>query len=406
MTSHTIERLGYLGEGIADGPIYAPLTLPGEVVSGDLDGERLTNVRIETPSEDRVKPPCRHFKACGGCLLQHASDDFVAEWKLEVVRTALRAQEINTNVAHIVTSPIQSRRRATFSSRRTKKGAMAGFHARGSDSVIEIPDCILLDPEVLTGRTIAEELAVIGVSRKGELAVAVTKSAGGLDIQVQGGKPLDGQLRIDLANLVGRRDIARLAWGDEVIAEARQPYQQFGWAKVVPPAGAFLQATSEGEASLLKSVIDAVSGAKKTADLFAGCGTFSLPLAELGEVSAYEGQQDMIEALDKGWRMASGLKTVTAKTRDLFRRPLLTDELDGFDAVVIDPPRAGAKAQVAELALSSVPIIAFVSCNPVTFARDAKTLLSGGYELESVSVVDQFRWSPHIETVAKFAKPN
>ena len=406
MTNYEIKRLGHLGEGIADGPVYAALTLPGEVVSGELVEDRLINVRIETPSENRVKPPCRHFKSCGGCLLQHASDEFVANWKIDVVRTALSAQEIDTNIAQIETSPIKSRRRATFSARRTKKGATAGFHARASDAIIEIPDCILLDPDVLSARDVACELAVVGGSRKGEISVSVTKTENGLDIQVAGGKPLDGQLRIDLANLVARRNLARLAWEDETIAEAAPAYQVFGRAHVVPPPGAFLQATKEGEQSLLQKVIEAVDGAKRIADLFSGSGTFSLPLAELGEVRAYEGQSEMISALDKGWRMASGLKTITAEVRDLFRRPLLPDELEKFDAVVIDPPRAGAKAQVTELAQSTVPVIAFVSCNPVTFARDARTLIDGGYEMESISVVDQFRWSPHIETVAKFVKSN
>ena len=406
MTNYKIKRLGHLGEGIAEGPVFVPLTLPGETVSGELSGERLTDVRIETPSENRVKPPCRHFKSCGGCLLQHASDDFVAGWKMGVVQNALNAQEIVTNIAQIDTSPTHSRRRATFSARRTKKGATAGFHARASDTIIEIADCILLDPEVLAGREVAAELAVVGSSRKGEIAVSVTSSKNGLDIHVQGGKALDGQLRIDLAGVVARRNLARLAWDDETIAENAPAHQVFGKANVLPPPGAFLQATKEGELSLLNSVIEAVRGSKRIADLFSGSGTFSLPLAELGEVRAYESQKDMIDALDKGWRMASGLKTVTAEVRDLFRRPLMPDELEKFDAVVLDPPRAGAKAQVIELAQSTVPVIAFVSCNPVTFARDAKVLIEGGYKMETISVVDQFRWSPHIETVAKFVKAN
>lgn len=404
MTEYTINRVGHLGEGIADGPLFAPLTLPGEVISASQEGDRLTNIKVVTPSEDRVKPPCRHFKSCGGCAMQHASDEFVANWKSEVVLNALRAQGIDSNVAQIETSPAKSRRRAVFSARRTKKGAMSGFHARGSNVVVEIPDCILLDPEVLAARAIAEELAIVGGSRKGELSVTVTKSESGLDLHVAGGKPLDGPLRIELASVVNKFNIARLAWDDEVVAEANPAYQTFGKARVVPPPGAFLQATKEGEASLLAHVLKAVKGAKSIADLFAGSGTFSLSLAELGEVRAYEGDADMISALDKGWRMTDGLKPVVAETRDLFRNPLLPDELAKFDAVVIDPPRAGAKGQVEQLAHSSVPVIAFVSCNPVTFARDAKILIESGYLLGSVVVVDQFRWSPHIEIVAEFVK--
>jgi 23S rRNA (uracil1939-C5)-methyltransferase len=405
MEEFYIKRLGHLGEGIADGPVYAPLTLPGETVAGERTGDRLTDIRIVTPSADRVKPPCRHFKSCGGCLLQHASDAFVAGWKISVVEAALRAQEIDTNVAQIETSPTNSRRRATLSVKRTKKGAMSGFHARGSDVIIEIPDCKLLDPLVLAGREVAEDIAIVAGSRKGALSITITKSLNGLDIHVAGGKPIDGQLRVDMAAMIGRHNLARLAWDGEVIAEAHPAYQQFGKARVVPPPGAFLQATEQGEASLLAHVLEATKGAKSVADFFSGSGTFTLPMAEFCEVRAFESAPDMIEALDKGWRMAVGLKKVSAEVRDLFRHPLMPEDMTKFDAVVIDPPRAGAKAQVEQLAASDVPVIAFVSCNPVTFARDARILIDGGYDVGDVQVVDQFRWSPHIEVFAKFEKP-
>ncbi len=404
MEEFHIKRLGHLGEGIADGPVYAPLTLPGETITAVRNGDKLTDIRIVTPSADRVKPPCRHFKSCGGCLLQHASDPFVEAWKVGVVETALKAQEIDTNIAQIETSPANSRRRATLSVRRTKKGASSGFHARGSDVIVEIPDCKLLDPLVLAGRVVAENIATSCGSRKGELSVTITKSVNGLDIHVAGGKPIDGQLRIDLSALIAKHNLARLAWDDEVIAEAHPAYQQFGAAQVVPPAGAFLQATQEGEASLLALIQNAVGNAKSIADMFAGSGTFTLPMAELGEVRAFENDPEMIEALDKGWRMAKGLKKVSAEVQDLFRNPLMPEDMLKFDAVVLDPPRAGARAQVEQLAASSVPVIAFVSCNPVTFARDAKMLIDGGYVIGDVHVVDQFRWSSHIEVFAKFEK--
>ncbi|MCC5983842.1 MAG: class I SAM-dependent RNA methyltransferase, partial [Rhodobacteraceae bacterium] len=196
--------------------------------------------------------------------------------------------------------------------------------------------------------------------------------------------------------------LARLAWEGEVIALAALPAQTFGRAQVVPPPGAFLQATEDGEATLLAAVRGAVGDAARVADLFAGCGTFTLPLAERAEVHAVEGDAAMLAALDAGWRRAAGLKRVRTETRDLFRRPLLADELACFDAVVIDPPRAGAAAQVAELARAQVPVIAAVSCNPVTFARDARVLVAAGYCLQTVQVVDQFRWSAHVELAARF----
>lgn len=405
MTEHHILRLGHHGDGIADGPIFAPLTLPGEMVSGTVDGNTLSDVRILTPSDDRIAPPCRHFKSCGGCQLQHASDDLVATWKQDVVKHALDAHGLETVFKPLHTSPAQSRRRATFAARRTKKGAMAGFYGRSSDVLIEIPDCKLLAPEVLEGRAVAEDLAVIGTSRKAALAVTVTASANGLDVAVAHGKPLDGPLRQELASLCERRGLARLSWGDEVIAMRHAPVQTFGRAAVTPPPGAFLQATQDGEAALLAAVKEAVAGADTMADLFAGCGTFALPLAETARVHAVESVGEMMTALDHGWRMAEGLKPVTTETRDLFRRPLLPDEMRKLDAVVLDPPRAGAERQVAEIISARVPKVAYVSCNPVTFARDAQAMVSAGYTLDWVQVVDQFRWSSHVELAACLTAP-
>ncbi|WP_170515463.1 class I SAM-dependent RNA methyltransferase [Ruegeria atlantica] len=403
MTQHfTINRLGHQGDGIADGPVYAPRTLPGEVVSGTLVGQLLTDIRVETPSDQRVKPPCRHYKACGGCQLQHAADDFVADWKVEVVRTALAAQGLEAQMRPIHTSPERSRRRATIAVRRTKKSTLAGFHGRASDTITEIPDCHLLDPALIAAIPVAEALAILGGSRKGVLAVTLTLSEGGLDVAVKGGKPLDGPLELALAQATEKHGLARLSWYGEVIAMRQPPMQRFGGAGVVPPPGAFLQATRDGEQALLQAVLQAIQGAKRIADLFAGSGTFSLPLAENAEVHAVEGEAAMTDALDQGWRRAQGLKRVTTESRDLFRRPLMPDELKSFDAVVLDPPRAGAEAQVAELAQAQRPVIAYVSCNPVTFARDAKTLVNAGYTLEWVQVVDQFRWSSHTELAARF----
>lgn len=403
MTRHEITRLGQQGDGIADGPVYAPLTLPGEVVTGTLDGNRLTDIRIEIPSPDRVSAPCRHFRSCGGCQLQHASDDFVAGWKTDVVATALGAHGIEAEFLPIHTSPPQSRRRATFAARRTKKGAMAGFHAKGSDVVVEIPDCHLLHPDLMTALPVAQALAIIGASRKNGISVAATLSQNGLDIAVSGGKLLDGPLRIELAHLSERHDLARLAWEDEVIATRHAPEQVFGPARVQPPPGSFLQATAAGQAALLAEVARITEGAKKIVDLFAGCGTFSLPLAAMAEVHAVEGDGAMIGALDAAWRKTSGLKPLTHEVRDLFRQPLLPDELVRFDAAVIDPPRAGAQAQVAELCQTGIPRIAYVSCNPTSFARDAAALIAAGYRLGPVRVVDQFRWSTHVELVAEFS---
>ncbi len=304
----------------------------------------------------------------------------------------------------VSTSPAQSRRRATLAVRRTKKGALAGFHGRASDTITPIPDCLLLDPALIRAIPMVEALAPVGGSRKGTLSVTLTRAENGLDVAVGGGKPLDRALERDLGAFAETHRLARLTWDGETVAMREPPTQRFGRAVVVPPPGAFLQATDQGENDLLKGVRDIIGGAKRIADLFAGCGTFTLPLAETAEVLAVEGEADMIAALDRGWREAPGLKKVTAVARDLFRRPLMPDELAKLDAVVIDPPRAGAEAQVREIAVSDVPVVAYVSCNPVTFARDARILCDAGFRLDHVNVVDQFRWSVHTELVASFRR--
>ena len=401
----TIERLGHLGHGIAPGPVYVPGTLPGEVVEGTPDGDRLVDPKIITPSPDRVKPPCRHARACGGCQLQHASDAFIAGWKQEVVETALSGQGLSAAFLPLVTSPARSRRRATLSARRTKSGVLIGFHARGSGTIVEIPDCQLLHPGILTAFPGLQALARTGGSRSTELSLQVTLTRGGPDVVVTGGKPLDADLRLDLARLVEAHGFSRLTWDGETVALRDRPALTMGAASVVPPPGAFLQATEEGEAALLAAVRQALGPQRRVVDLFSGVGTFTLPLASAMEVHAVEGEAAMTGALDLAARGTQGLHRISVETRDLFRRPLEPDELLAFSGAIIDPPRAGAEAQSGRLARSNIPVIAAVSCNPVTFARDARILTLGGYRLDWVQVVDQFRWSTHVELVARFSRP-
>lgn len=405
----TIDRLGHLGDAIAAGPagqVYVAQMLPGEVVEGELQGDRLLTPRIVTPSADRVRAPCAHARTCGGCLMQHASDAFVAAWKTDVVRSALTGQGLEATLRPILTSPPRSRRRTTIAGRRTKGGALLGFHARASDVLVAIPQCQLLHPDLMAAFPALEALVITGGSRSGELALTVTRTLAGPEVSVTGGKPLDSALRLDLARVTEAHGLSRLTWDAEVVALRTAPLQQFGRARVAPPPGGFLQATAEGEAALLAAVREIVGDARQIVDLFAGAGTFALPLAERAEVLAVEADAGLTAALDKGWRQAEGLKRVTTQTRDLFRRPLEPDEFKGIDAVVIDPPRAGAEAQTATLARAQVPLIASVSCNPVTFARDAKTLIAAGYRLDWVQPVDQFRWSAHVELVARFSLPH
>ena len=410
----TVERLGRKGDGVAisgDQRALAALTLPGEVIEGEACDGRLAAPRILTPSAQRVKPACPHYRACGGCTLMHGSDEFVKAWKVGVVTEALRAQGLPAPISGVHVSPPRSRRRAVLSGRRTKKSALVGFHARASDVIVDIADCQILRPQIQSALPLLRELTVIGASRAGELSLSVTETPAGLDVTVTGGKPMEPALFDALAGLAGQGDLARLTWvGSETGATGaaqsitrRPPALAMGRAQVVPPPGGFLQATAEGQAALLFAVRDITRGARRVLDLFAGCGTFSLPLAETAEVHAVEGLAAPLAALEVAARRAPGLRRITTEIRDLSRRPLLPDELS-HDAIVIDPPRAGAEAQAREIARIGQGRLAWVSCDPVTFARDARILAEGGWQITRLFVVDQFRWSPHVETVAEFRR--
>ena len=404
----TVERLDRRGEGVAGG-VRVARALPGEVVEGEVvvdplpDGRpsapRIGRPRILTPSPERVRAPCPHYGACGGCALMHASDEFVAGWKAEVVRRALAARGLEAEIAGVATSPARSRRRATLSGRRLKRGAVVGFHGRASDAVTGIPECRLLLPSLVAALPGCEALVAEGGSRRGEMALTLTDAPEGVDVAARGGRVLAAPLRARLAAIAVGAGWSRLSWEGEVAFQAAPPAQSFGAARVVPPPGAFLQATREGEAALAAVLRAGLEGAARVADLFSGCGTFALRLARGAEVHAVEADGAMLAALDAGWRAARGLRRVTTETRDLFRRPLAA-ELARFDAAVMDPPRAGAAAQAEALAAHGPERIAMVSCDPATFARDVATLVAGGYRLGPVHVVDQFRWSPHVEAVA------
>jgi len=406
MIEVTIDRLGHQGDGIAAGPdgaVYAARCLPGERVAGDLVGDRIAAPRVLDPSPDRVDPPCPHYAACGGCALLHATDGFVAGWKRDVVVRALAAQGLDAPIRGIATSPARSRRRAALSGRRTRTGAVVGFHGRASDTLTPVPGCVVLTPAIVAGLPLLAEITALGASRKGELTLTVTDAPAGLDVAVTGGPPPGAALLAALPDLAPR-GLARLTWSGEVLAQQAPPALGMGRARVVPPPGAFLQATAHGQAALVAAVRAGVGDARRIVDLFAGCGTFALPLAQRAEVLAVEGDGAMLAALSAGWRGAPGLRTVQVRTRDLFRAPLEGADLAGFDAAVIDPPRAGAAALAAALAAAGPARIASVSCNPASFARDAATLVAGGYGLDWIAVVDQFRWSPHVELAARFTR--
>ncbi|WP_420861809.1 class I SAM-dependent RNA methyltransferase [Algirhabdus cladophorae] len=400
MTVTKIQRLNAQALGVDENGQHAAYVLPQENVE-------ITEgvARIVEPSASRVKAPCSHFKKCGGCSLQHASDDFVAEWKVDAVVQALATQGVEVaQRPEIYTSPPASRRRAKLTAKRTKSGAMVGFMSARSHTLLSIPNCRVLCPEIMSGLPMLEALTVMGASRKAQVSLSVTSSAAGLDVDVSGGKPLTDPFRLEVTQFAQRYGLARISWDGELIVTLAPPTQSFGSLTVQPPVGAFLQATQDGEQALAQTVAEAVGQSKSVIDLFAGCGTFAARLVSKAKVHAVEGSQDMLAALDAGWRKAQNVKHLSTEVRDLFRRPLDADELKPYDAIVLDPPRAGAAAQVVHIARAQSPLVVMVSCNPSSFARDAKVLVDGGYRLDRLTVVDQFRWSSHIEAVGVFRR--
>lgn len=408
----TIDTLGHLGDGVAEvdgAQIFVPLALAGERVRVRPNAEGKADLlKILEPSASRIKPPCKHFGQCGGCALQHVEANAYAEWKRLQVIAALSARGLDIEVDPLISAGSNSRRRATFAATRTKKGVTLGYYGRASHNIIAVSECPLIVPEIEKAIAILGEVVAPGLSRKGRASLAVTATETGLDVAVTGGKEApDGPLRAELARRATAADLARLTWDGDILSERRKPVITLSGLKVMPPPGSFLQATKSGEETLVRLVLAAVGDAKHVVDLFAGCGTFTAALARKSSVLGVEGEPKSLAAIDRALREqgpALKLKPVELVVRDLFRRPIHMSELLKTDALVFDPPRAGAAAQVEMLAASSVPVIVGVSCNPATFARDARVLIDGGYRLTRVTPVDQFLWSPHIELVGTFIK--
>jgi 23S rRNA (uracil1939-C5)-methyltransferase len=407
----TIQRLGHRGDGIAEtavGPVYVPYTLPGEVVTvepvaGHPDRRHL--VHVDKPSHERATPVCKHFGQCGGCAVQHWSLAEYHLWKRSLVVEALEHAGLIAPVEPLIDAHGQGRRRATLHARRGTHDLLeVGFTAPRAHHIIAIDRCPILSPGLDGAVQAAWAIAEILKPTSKPLDIHVTATDSGMDVDVRGSGPLSSGRTTTLARLTEAHKLARLTRHGELVAQGAQPTLKVGRAHVPLPPGAFLQATAEGEAALARLVIGHVGAAKRVADLFAGIGTFALRLAENARVSAADNDASAIKALERAAATTSGLKPVEAIARDLFRRPFMAAELKAFDAVVFDPPRQGAEAQARELAKSKVAIVVAVSCDATTFARDAALLVDGGYKLASITPVDQFRYSAHVELVAKFER--
>lgn len=407
----TITALGHRGDGVADtpaGPAYVPYTLPGEIVTvepvvGHADRRHL--VHVDRPSHERVAPICKHFGQCGGCALQHWSPAEYRLWKRALVAEALAAAGLVAPVGDLIDAHGQGRRRAVLHARRGARDVLeVGFTAPRAHHIVAIDRCPVLAPGLDGAIPLAWAIAeTLKVTRK-PLDIQVSATDTGMDVDVRGTGPLGPDRTTRLAGLTEEHKFARLTRHGELVSQRTQPMLTIGRAQVPLPPGAFLQATAEGEAVLARLVVQHVGKAKNVADLFAGIGTFALRLAERARVTAVDSEASAMKALERAAQTASGLKPVQALTRDLFRRPLVAGELKAFDAVVFDPPRQGAEAQARELAKSALKTVVAVSCDATSFARDARILVDGGYRLAHVTPVDQFRYSFHVELVAKFEK--
>lgn len=414
-----IHDLGPMGDGVhrsERGHVYVDRALPGDVVrakiqegaGGVLRGD--VSQLIEA-SPHRRAAPCINYDVCGGCTLQHASDEFYRNWKIALVRTALEKKSLAPRVwREPVFLPAGRRRRVTFAAAKKNNVVTLGYFRRRSHQVTDIAVCLTADPAIMDLRA-KLVTALAPILQEGKTAdVFIQTVAGRFEIVITGpigkkGKP-DLAVHEAIAQLAQMPGIDRISWRPrehaqpETMIEASPLYARFGVLNVALPPLAFLQPTEAGERVLVAAVMELLPQTGEFADLFSGCGTFTGPMLERGPVNAFEVISTCVRALDK----ARGAQPLKAVQRDLFRKPLQSEEAGRYDAIVFDPPRAGAQEQARALAASAAPLIIGVSCNPATFARDARILVDGGYSLESVRVIDQFTWSHHVELVAAFAK--
>jgi 23S rRNA (uracil1939-C5)-methyltransferase len=348
---------------------------------------------------------CRHFGTCGGCAYQDMAPSEYRAFKRAQVKDALSRHGVDAPVEEVVEVPPATRRRATFKVLKGEGGVALGFHAARSHDIVDMHECLVLTPRLFQlVRRLREMLdELLALREAAELHIADTD--GGIDLSIRWlRRANDTGLNAALARSASQLKLARIAANGETLVELAKPSMRFGKASVALPPDAFLQPTREGEAVLQKFVLEALSGAKRVADLFAGCGTFALVLAERARVHAVEIEIPTLDALSAAARAASGLKPVTVERRNLFKHAISASDASSYDAVCLDPPRAGALAQAQALALSKVKRVAYVSCDADTFARDARILIGGGYRLERVLPVDQFLWSDHIELAANFVR--
>ncbi len=381
------------------------LTASGRFVAGAVPGDYVTDLAEIIPGPNRQEPPCRHFGRCGGCQLQHVNDATYASFVTDRIVSALKAQKVALpEIRTPLLSPAFARRRVALRALKAGKHIQLGFAEGASHKLIDLAECPVMASELFAMIAPLKRLLMLILKDRRPADIRMTLADQGIDLLIAGGEAEGLEAIEALSDFARVHKLARLSldegYGPQVRWEPEPVTVTFGGLAVALPEAAFLQATRDGEAALVAAVKEAVGDAEEAADLFAGLGTFAFALP--GKVHAVEGARDAILALQQAANR--GLRPVTVEHRDLFRRPIPTADLARFDAVVIDPPRAGAKEQVEEFAASRVPIIASISCNPSTFARDARILIGGGYQLDWIKPVGQFRWSNHVELAARFSR--
>lgn len=402
-----IDHVGVAGDGVAKtkhGAVYVPFALPQEVANIAAENGHGTIIALKKRSPERVEAKCRHFEACGGCALQHWADQPYQMWKRSLVVEALEGRKITTDVDPVIPCEPHTRRRMILTARVTPKGQIVGFNRYQSHEVVAIEECPVSRPELVDALGAIRSVAALLANYAKEIRINVTLAENGIDVALEGCKINDEKLRQRLVEEGLKQSFIRLTADGEIIIEKERPELHFGSAAVELAPGGFLQATKEAEEFMSKLVMQGLKKTKNAADLFSGAGTFTFRMAEKMKVHAVENDDDALKSLDRAYRQSVGLKTVTYEKRDLFRRPLLPRELEAFDGLVFDPPRAGAEEQVREIAKTNIPHVVAVSCNPVTMARDLSILIEGGYTIEKLVPIDQFLWSPHVEAVALLKK--
>jgi 23S rRNA (uracil1939-C5)-methyltransferase len=394
-----VVRLGARGDGIAEtaqGPRFLPFALPGERVRAH--GAGLPDL-LSAPNPERRAPRCQHFGVCGGCVAQHMGESLYADWKRGILADALRKRGLPADLGPLSAIAPASRRRAVMTGRSSRGESLLGYHPRDSDTIFDVLDCPVLVPAIVACLPALRE--IVAALAAPEVRLTVLATPAGLDVALTSARALDAKLAARLAQIAAaERRLARLTLNGESVAQRSAPALSFAGVEVCPPPGAFVQAVAEAESAIAEEVAAATAKARRVADLFCGVGTLTFRLARSAAVLACDSDPVALAALRAAARHGKGLKPIEAKVRDLMREPLSPRELAGFEAVVFDPPRAGAMAQAAALARSRVPIVVAVSCSPGTLARDLRSLVDGGYRLERVIAIDQFLFSSHVEAVA------